>query len=109
MDIIYPKIRKTKAGEHRCQQMQCSHCRDGHCPTCCKCGAPSFILTDSCKKCFACENIEGETRDDKKNKSEISQEIPLSQEEKHALAIIARGLEMRRAALKKEDPMEIKR
>ena len=110
MDVIYPQIRNIQKGEHRCGQIQCSHMMTGHCRACAECKSPPFIINEPCNRCHECENVPNALRWDDAKKNKVSQEIPLSQEEKNALVILARGFEKRLRAIEKEEsPMEIKR
>lgn len=60
-----PEIRKTKKGEHRCQQHQCSHIKTGDCPVCDDCGSPAYICKDDCEKCKMCETMPNKLRSEK--------------------------------------------
>ena len=84
----------------RCTQTKCLFFLKGGCPTCRKCGAESFVLDITCKKCLDCESIPGESRD-----SDFTQRQPLAQTQsikpvvtsvqheqtKHGMKIIIKG------------------
>lgn len=90
----------------RCHQHQCSFYRQGGCQPCSVCNADPFILKKDCTTCFNCANIEGELRW-KKDTDEQDESMTLTEEEKLALTVLAKGMERRLAQKnkKKEEPI----
>ena len=60
-----------KSKQRHCKMIECGHYKQGGCQPCEECGSKSYIVDPTCRRCFDCENKEGELRWGDKHKQEL--------------------------------------